>query len=70
MIYLKPCGTTPPTYRQIFISRKLGLYAQNVYVNQRHLAFSLGIMILVMIAVYPMFRSMIGSLKRLSKDKG
>jgi len=41
-----------------------GLYAQNVYVNQRHLAFSLGIMILVMIAVYPMFRSMIGSLKK------
>ncbi len=41
-----------------------GLYAQNVYVNQRHLAFSLGIMILVMIAVYPMFRSMIGGLKK------
>jgi hypothetical protein len=30
-----------------------GLYAQNVYVNQRHLAFSLGIMVLVMIAVIP-----------------
>lgn len=41
-----------------------GLYAQNVYVNQRHLAFALGIMILVMIAVYPMFRSMIGALKK------
>lgn len=41
-----------------------GLYAQNVYVNQRHLAFSLGIMVLVMIAVYPMFRSMIGALKK------
>jgi hypothetical protein len=41
-----------------------GLYAQNVYVNQRHLAFSLGIMVLILIAVYPMFRSMIGALKK------
>ncbi|MDP4179599.1 MAG: hypothetical protein Q8942_00745 [Bacillota bacterium] len=41
-----------------------GLYAQNVYVNQRHLAFSLGIMVLILIAVFPMFRSMLGALRK------
>ncbi|HEY9062118.1 MAG TPA: hypothetical protein VIO64_16700 [Pseudobacteroides sp.] len=45
-----------------------GLYAQNVYVNQRHLAFSLGIMVLILIAVYPMFRSMIGALKKVKSN--
>jgi len=44
-----------------------GLFAQNVYVNQRHLAFALGILFLILIAVYPMFRNMIGALKNARK---
>ncbi len=36
-----------------------GLWAQNVYANQRHFAFSIGIMILVLLAVLPLLRAML-----------
>jgi hypothetical protein len=36
-----------------------GLWAQNVYANQRHFAFSIGIMILVLLAVLPLLQAMI-----------
>lgn len=39
-----------------------GLWAQKVYVNQRHFAFALGIMVLILIAVYPLFRKMVSAL--------
>jgi hypothetical protein len=35
-----------------------GLWAQNVYANQRHFAFSIGIMILVLLAVLPLLQAM------------
>jgi len=41
-----------------------GLWAQKVYVNQRHFAFSLGILVLTLIALYPLFKKMIDSLNR------
>jgi hypothetical protein len=40
-----------------------GLWAQNVYVNQRHLAFSLGILMLILILVLPLFRKMMQGLR-------
>jgi hypothetical protein len=36
-----------------------GLWAQNVYANQRHFAFSIGIMILVLLAVLPLLQDML-----------
>ncbi|MDP4179287.1 MAG: hypothetical protein Q8900_13250 [Bacillota bacterium] len=36
-----------------------GLFAQNVYVNQRHLAFSLALLMLTLIIVLPLFQQMI-----------
>jgi hypothetical protein len=36
-----------------------GLWAQNVYANQRHFAFSIGIMILVLLAVLPLLQAML-----------
>jgi hypothetical protein len=36
-----------------------GLWAQNVYANQRHFAFSIGIMVLVLLAVLPLLQAMI-----------
>lgn len=36
-----------------------GLWTLKDYVNQRHFAFSMGILILIIIAVYPLFRKMI-----------
>lgn len=39
-----------------------GLWNQNVYVNQRHLAFSLGIMLLVILLVLPLFVEMVEAL--------
>lgn len=45
-----------------------GLWSFKDYVNQRHFAFSMGIMLLVIIAVYPLFRKMIVQLKRFWKD--
>lgn len=39
-----------------------GLYAQNVYVNQRHLAFSLALLMLTLIIVLPLFQQMIFAL--------
>ncbi|MCX7747420.1 MAG: hypothetical protein N2645_11090 [Clostridia bacterium] len=41
-----------------------GLWTQNVYINQRHFAFSLSIMLLIIIAVYPLFLKMIHALKK------
>ncbi len=42
-----------------------GLWAQNVYVNQRHLCFSLGILLVVLIAIHPLFFKMVRRLKNL-----
>ncbi len=42
-----------------------GLWAQKVYVNQRHLAFALGIFMLILIVVLPLFKKMLFSLRRL-----
>lgn len=40
-----------------------GLWNQNVYANQRHLAFSLSILILIIIVMLPLFQSMLDKLK-------
>ncbi len=40
-----------------------GLWAQNVYVNQRHFAFALGLLLLVLILIMPLYRRMAGKLK-------
>ncbi|MBN1412836.1 MAG: hypothetical protein JW969_18490 [Spirochaetales bacterium] len=40
-----------------------GLYAQKVYVNQRHLPFALGFLFLILILLYPLFKRMLDSLK-------
>jgi hypothetical protein len=44
-----------------------GLWTQNVYVGQRHFAFSLAIMVFVLILVFPMFRKMNIALLKASK---
>ncbi len=41
-----------------------GLWAQKVYVNQRHLSFGLGILLLVLIIIYPLLLNMFDSLKK------
>lgn len=41
-----------------------GLYAQKVYLNQRHLAFALGILMLILITIYPLFKMMIIRFKK------
>lgn len=50
-----------------------GLWTFKDYVNQRHFAFSAGIMVLILIVVYPLFKKMIVALKRfwanLKKEK-
>ena len=45
-----------------------GLWAQNVYVNQRHFAFALGILILVLILIMPLYRSTREKLERAAED--
>lgn len=46
-----------------------GLYSQKVYVNQRHLPFALGIMMLVLIVVLPLFIKMMTSISELYKRR-
>ncbi|HOM03391.1 MAG TPA: hypothetical protein PLH43_11275 [Acetivibrio sp.] len=46
-----------------------GLYAQKVYVNQRHLSFALGIMMLVLIVVLPLFIKMMTSIGELYRRR-
>lgn len=41
-----------------------GLWAQKVYINQRHLAFALGLFILALYLLLPLFMSAINGLKR------
>ncbi len=45
-----------------------GLWTQNVYVNQRHLAFSLGILILILILLYPLYQKMIAAFRAARKE--
>lgn len=45
-----------------------GLYAQNVYANQRHLAFSLALLLLILILIIPLFKKMLLSI-RASREK-
>ena len=45
-----------------------GLWNQNVYANQRHLAFSLAILLLILIVLLPLFTQMLNSLKRLASN--
>lgn len=44
-----------------------GIWTQNVYMGQRHFAFSLGIMMFIFITVFPYFKKMILQLRRVSK---
>jgi hypothetical protein len=46
-----------------------GLWTQNVYINQRHLAFSLGILLLILILLYPLYRKMTAAFKALKKEE-
>ncbi|GAE89762.1 hypothetical protein [Acetivibrio straminisolvens] len=46
-----------------------GLYAQKVYVNQRHLPFVLGIMMLALIIVLPLFIKMMTSISELYQKR-
>lgn len=46
-----------------------GLWAQKVYVNQRHFAFALGVMVLLLIALYPLFRKMVAVLSERGKEQ-
>lgn len=46
-----------------------GLYAQKVYVNQRHLSFVLGIMMLVLITVLPLFIEMMTRISELYQKR-
>jgi hypothetical protein len=41
-----------------------GLWAQKTFINQRHLPFGLGIILLVLIVLYPLFKKMISDLGR------
>lgn len=43
-----------------------GLWAQKVYVNQRHFPFALGILILIIIAILPLLRKMIWKIHELT----
>lgn len=43
-----------------------GLWAQNVYVNQRHFAFALGLLVLVLILIMPLYRNMVEKLRQVS----
>lgn len=45
-----------------------GLWSQNIYVNQRHFAFSLGIFLLFLILMFPLFDKMIQNLKQTVKS--
>lgn len=45
-----------------------GLWAQKVYVNQRHFSFALGILILILIAMLPLFRKMLAHLAKAIKE--
>lgn len=42
-----------------------GIWTQNVYVNQRHFAFSLAVLVLVIIILLPLLRKMVYSLNRI-----
>ena len=58
----------------IFIGKTLhedwGLWAQNVYVNQRHFAFALGIMLIIIIVLLPLFKKMLHALREKSATTG
>jgi len=47
-----------------------GLWAQKVYINQRHLSFAMGIFILVLFLMLPLFTETIENLKKSLKAKG
>ncbi|NMB32851.1 MAG: hypothetical protein GX992_01240 [Clostridium sp.] len=47
-----------------------GLYAQKVYLNQRHLSFALGIMMIVLIAVLPLFIKMVTKEEEIDRPVG
>jgi len=51
------------------LNEEWGLYAQKVYVNQRHLPFVLGIMMLVLIVILPLFIKMMTSIGELLSGK-
>ncbi len=44
-----------------------GFYAQKVFVNKRHYVFALGIAMLVLIIVFPLFKNMISKLRKTHK---
>lgn len=46
-----------------------GLWAQKVYVNQRHLPFALGLMMLLLIIVLPLFKNMVRNLCNLKNKR-
>lgn len=50
-------------------SEDWGLWNMNVYANQRHLAFSLGLLMLVLIIAVPSFKNMINSLKQANSHR-
>ncbi len=45
-----------------------GLWAQKVYVNQRHFPFALGILILILIAILPLYRKMLAQVAKAMKE--
>jgi len=51
------------------LNEEWGLYAQKVYVNQRHLPFVLGIMMLVLIVILPLFIKMMTSIGELYQER-
>ncbi|MDP4181426.1 MAG: hypothetical protein Q8942_10075 [Bacillota bacterium] len=46
-----------------------GIYTQNVYMGQRHFAFSLGIMTFALILVFPLFRKAMRALKQVDQTR-
>lgn len=73
--YLKDVLVTPSNLKQLLIkilytdefigktqNENWGFWNQNVFLNQRHFAFALGIMVLIILAVYPLFREMLANL--------
>jgi hypothetical protein len=52
------------TYIGNTVHENWGLWTQNVYVNQRHFAISLSVMMIILILVYPLFYKMMVSFKK------
>lgn len=51
------------TYVGKTIHEEWGLYTQNVYANQRHLAFGIASMLIMLIIFYPLFQKMVATLR-------